>query len=181
MKLVERQPESVQLVVKPVVQLCAMLSSQDSSARIKAVNIIKTLRKKPAKKIRMKLLQGIRKQKVPELQWGSESWLEMINWKTATVSEPYILERLTMKQVEEALDTPLFLPKFPLHSQSDERAVELVSEASSQVRHLAMYKYLYCTMQVCGAEARHNCIITVNRCRQQRQAYSSKSYYKNDL
>ena len=62
MKLVERQPESVQLVVKPVVQhnawpaepgymLCAMLSSQDSSARIKAVDIIKTLRKKPAKQI----------------------------------------------------------------------------------------------------------------------------------
>ena len=74
MKLVERQPESVQLVVKPVVQhnawpaepgymLCAMLSSQDSSARIKAVNIIKTLRKKPAKKIRMKLLQGIQSRK----------------------------------------------------------------------------------------------------------------------
>jgi hypothetical protein len=154
MKLVEKQPEGVQLIVKPVVQhnawaaepgymLCAMLAAPELSVRKRAVELIRTLRKKPQKKPRMKLLQGIRKLMVPPLQWSAESWVDIINWKKATVSEPYILERLTLQQVEEALVKPLELPKFPLHSQSVERAVKLVTEASSQVQCKSQHKYWY--------------------------------------
>ena len=144
MKLIQNQPQRVQLIAKPVVQrngwqaetgflLSAMLSSQDSGVRQKAVKIISQLRLKPKKKPRMRLLQGIRKLQVPELQWSASSWPDIIQWEKATISEPYILKRLTLEELRGAIKSPVVFPSFPLHSQSVERAVKLVSEAGSQV------------------------------------------------
>ena len=57
---------------------------------------------------------------------------------------------------------PLDLPDFPSHAQSVERAVKLVSEASS---------FVY------GLEARHKYILTKVKRRKLRPAFKSKSEY----
>ena len=86
----------------------------------------------------MKALKGMRKHKVPDLNWEAESWKDIINWKKITVWEPRILEKLTMQEIEDAVQTPLSFPKYPCHSQTVERMVKLVTECSSSV-YLGVY------------------------------------------
>ena len=152
MTLIKTQTEDVQEMAKPVVQrnafmaepgimLCAMLESSSSSIRAKAVETIKNLRAKPQKKPRKKILRGIRSLQVKQLDWEAFSWIDMINWKVG-VHEPNIIECLSMEVLDATLEEPYSFPSFPVHTQSVERAVKLVTEASHQVlRHIMHCKY----------------------------------------
>ena len=108
MTLIKTQTEDVQEMAKPAVQrnafmaesgimLCAMLESSSRSIRSKAVETIKKLRSKPPKKPRKKILRGIRSLQVKELNWEAFSWIDIINWKKASVHEPFIIKCLTME------------------------------------------------------------------------------------
>ena len=110
-----------------------MLASEDQRIREKGVRIVKKFRDKPARKPRKIVLQGIRQREVSILQWDATTWDDIIDWDKISVYEPNILEKLTMEQLSAAIESPLELPKFPLHSQSVERSVKLVTEASTQV------------------------------------------------
>ena len=120
-------------MAEPGIMLCAMLESQSASIRRKALETIKKLRVKPPKKPRMRVLRGIRAFKVPTLQWDAFSWVDMIDWKTASIHEPYIIECFTEEKLAATQEQPYIFPHFPVHSQSVERAVKLVTEAASQV------------------------------------------------
>jgi hypothetical protein len=174
MQLINAQPAEVQGYARPVVQrnafmaepgimLCAMLESEDKMTRERAVKLVRQLRSKPPKKPRMKVLQGIRKFQVPLLQWNAATWQEMIDWKTAAVHEPYIIECISEEDLTAALDRPHNFPAFPLHTQSVERAVKLVTEAAAQV---------------CGEEKRHEFILSVLEARRVRKAFDTKKDYK---
>ena len=150
MTLIKTQTEDVQEMAKPAVQrnafmaepgimLCAMLESSSTSIRSKAVETIKNLRSKPPKKPRKKILRGIRSLQVQKLDWEAFSWIDIIDWKR--VHEPYIIECLPMEVLEAALAQPYCFPAFPVHTQSVERAVKLVTEASHKVvKHLISNK-----------------------------------------
>ena len=177
MVLIKTQPEDVQRLVKPVVQrnaymaepgimLCSMLESTSLSIRQKAMKTIEKLRAKHSKKPRMKILKGIRPLKVPVLQWDAFSWVDMIDWKTASVHQPYIIERLSDDEVASTLWKPQAFPPFPLHTQTVERAVKLVTEASSQV---------------CGQERRHGYILSVLEARKIRKPFDTKCDYNVSL
>ena len=128
-------------MAEPGIMLCAMLESSSSSIRAKAVETIKNLRAKPQKKPRKKILRGIRSLQVKQLDWEAFSWIDMINWKVG-VHEPNIIECLTMEVLDATLEEPYSFPSFPVHTQSVERAVKLVTEASHQVlRHIKHCKY----------------------------------------
>ena len=73
---------------------------------------------------------------------------------------------LTEEQLRQAYTSPLDLPKYPNNSQSVERAVKLVSEAS----HL-----------VYGHQNRHQLIISRQAARQERPAYTTKKDFKRTL
>ena len=114
MTLIKTQTEDVQEMAKPAVQrnafmaepgimLCAMLESSSRSIRSKAVETIKKLRSKPPKKPRKKILRGIRSLQVKELNWEAFSWIDIINWKKASVHEPFIIECLTMEVLDSVL------------------------------------------------------------------------------
>ena len=144
-QLINQQPDSVRLVVKPVVQhnawfaevgimLCAMLASENKRVREKAVHSILKRRGKPLKKPRKMLLRGIRKIEATPLQWEAKTWDQIIDWSQVAIHEPFILEKLSKEQIMAARDVPLEFPDFPLHSQSVERAVKSTSESSTQVR-----------------------------------------------
>ena len=85
------------------------------------------IRSKPPKKPRKKVLRGIRSLQVKELDWEAFSWIDIIDWKKASVQEPYIIKCLTMEDLDSALREPYSFPPFPVHTQSVERAVKLVT------------------------------------------------------
>ena len=135
----------MQIIVNPVVQrnafmaepgimLCAMMESDSAETRKKAVDIVMKLKSKPPKKPRMKVLRGIRALKVPLLQWNASTWVEIIDWSKASFHVPFIIECLTNEELAATLQKPHVFPFFPVHTQSVERAVKLVTEAASQVR-----------------------------------------------
>ena len=132
LQIVKDQPLHVQAVVKPHIQcnayfaepgimLTAMLEDPDPEVRQFGVNLIKKSRQSPPKPPKMKALKGMRKHNVPDLNWEAESWKDIINWKKITVWEPRILEKLTMQEIEDAVQTPISFPKYPCHSQTVER------------------------------------------------------------
>ena len=77
--------------------------------------------------------------------------------------EPQIIRDITNRELENAKEAPCTFPALPLHSTSVERAVKLVTEASSQVY---------------GMEARHNLILSINDSRRNRPAFDNKKDYK---
>ena len=176
MSLIKTQRVEVQSVVKPVVQrnaymaepgimLCSMLESESSEVRKKAVDIVLRLKSKPPKKPRMKVLRSVRALKVPVLQWDATTWVDIIDWSKASVHVPFIIECLSQEELTAALEKPHLFPAFPVHTQSVERAVKLVTEASSQV---------------CGEEKRHEFILSVIKARKIRKPFDTKKDYKID-
>jgi hypothetical protein len=53
--------------------------------------------------------------------------------------EPLITEEISIDKLKAVLDSPFTFPKLPLHSTSVERAVRLVTNASSQVISIISY------------------------------------------
>ena len=72
----------------------------------------------------MKILKGVRKFSMQPLNWIASDWTEIIDWDTVKVFEPSILVKLESEQLENSKFEPVAFPKFPLHSQSDERSVK---------------------------------------------------------
>ena len=113
MRRAVKLPQEDQSIIRPVVQrnayfahpstmLCAGLASEESSVRRKEVNLIRDIRKKPPKPPRAKVLKKVRKYKIPPLQWDSEHWWDIIDWKTTVVHQPAILSK--MSDADLALD-----------------------------------------------------------------------------
>ena len=174
MQMVNNQPREAQDIVKPVVQrnayfaqpgviLCGMLESENEEVRCKAVNLIKAVRSKPPKPPRAKVLRKMRKFVIPPLRWDADAWWNIIDWSQVQIVEPSILSRISTEMLEQACQTPMSFPKFPCHSQSVERAVNLVTQASCKV---------------CGGDNRHNHIVSVIASRKARKAFNSKKNYK---
>ena len=170
----ETQPADVQAWVQPVVQrngfmaepgvmLCAMMESSSPSIRRKAVEMVKHFSAKPPKIPRKMVLRGIRQLRVPALQWSAFSWVDMIDWKKTPIHLPHIIECLSATEIDSTLNQPHIFPSFPVHTQTVERAVKLVSEASSKVE---------------GAERRHGHILSVMEARRIRLPFDNKRDYK---
>ena len=145
--------------------LVACLASECEETRRFAVNKVIQLREKPNKPGRKKVLKGMRQFFVPKLDWEANSWQKMIRWSDIEkkIFEPFILQKFSNHELMEAYAAPLIFPKYPVHSQSVERTVKLVSEASKVV---------------IGEENRHNHIIGVLGARKARPDFPSKKYYQ---
>ena len=173
MNLIKTQPVAIQKIVKPVVQrnafmaepgimLCSMLESPSLSVRRLAMEKIMKLRNKPPRKPRAKLLRGIRSLKLPALNWNPYSWTDIIDWEKTTIHEPFIIECLSDEDIAASWWQPPCFPSFPLHTQTVERAVKLVTEASSKVE---------------GEERRHGRILSVIEARRCRKPFDTKKDY----
>ena len=174
MRLINTQSKEIQKVVKPVVQrnaffaepgvmVCAMLESEQESVRRVAVNLIRETRNNPNKISKEKVLQGVRKHEVPLLRWNVKAWHKIIDWSKTKFYEPFILAKLNIEEIEGCYAKPFSFPKYPVHSQSVERAVKLVSEASAKVS---------------GEERRHTSILSVIASRKSRKGFDTKKDYK---
>ena len=150
---------------EPGIMLCSMMESTSMSVRMKAVDVVKKLRANPPKKPRKKILRGIRELKIPTLKWDASSYIEMIDW-SSSIHLPYIIECMSDDEVASTMHQPHIFPAFPVHTQSVERAVKLVSEESSKVE---------------GEESRHGHILSLLEGRRTRKAFDTKKDYSLSL
>ena len=74
-------------------------------------------------------------------------------------TEPSIIQKIHDNVLESSILEPINFPQYPLHSQSVEHSVKLVTEAASQV---------------VGAENRHKNILTKLKARASHKAFDTK-------
>lgn len=152
-------------IIDPVIQrnayfahpenlLIAMLLDEQESIRKQAMNCILQCRKNNTKK-------GVRKFVVPKLNFNAKHYTNLIDWNKTTITEPPLTKNLNYDQLMEIVTNPkkTSIFKMPCHTQSVERGVKLVSEASRNI---------------CGPEARHGFIVATQASRQKMSKLASK-------
>ena len=114
----------------PELILITLLGSQDEKERRFAVKVIRD-------KIRKGADTGNclpRKFNAPPINHKAQDLFQLIDWDSVPLTEPLITASLSTQQVVACLDTPLSVPhSWQCHSQSMERAIRKVSEASLMV------------------------------------------------
>ena len=138
-QLLKYLPPAVNNIVKPYSArnayfahpenvLLAMMTDEDCNKRAKAVNIVLNLRDQKSE-----ILSQIRKFHVPQINFDASDWDELINWNTAVITEPPLTLHLSNEEIKAAIDAPLAVATYPNHTQSVERCIKLVSDASKAV------------------------------------------------
>ena len=181
-KAINKQPEEIKTVALRSIENCCwpllpknvlffMAASEDISVREEAIKKIIALREnsqpvpsmgKRKKKSKEKRITQMAQFKVVT---NAASWWELVNLEAEGVLECPMTLDIPTDELKEALmsGTPLLLPNdLPSHSQSVERSVKLVTEASGRVF---------------GFERRHNYISTVVLCRRARPMFNNKATY----
>ena len=74
-----------------------------------------------------------RERRTPNINMGARTLRELINWEQEVIHEPIFTCDLTSQELLNIKDEPLVVPDYPLHTQSVERAVKEVTQASSAV------------------------------------------------
>ncbi|CAH1113005.1 unnamed protein product [Psylliodes chrysocephalus] len=112
---------------------------------------------------------SVRQFRVPPSNMQAEDYTEIVYWYKANMSEPPILKHVSNEDLEgfvsgqETDPSFLDLSKCPCHTQSTERCVHLVTEASSKV---------------CGEEKRDGFIKSRIESRKLMKSFNSKSEFK---
>ena len=142
-KLLKLLPAHVVNIVKPYVSrnayyahpenlLLAMLDDEDENVRKKAVNLIKTIRAEHQPPHR-----PVRPFSVPEIDYDADDYHSIIDWESLQLTEPPLTYHLTNDELDKIIDEALTLPPYRSHTQSVERAIKVVSDASGKVYGLA--------------------------------------------
>lgn len=110
------------------------LEIQAEKLKTKTQNAMKK-KGRPRKKSELEVL-GIRNYKVPILNFNSKAYYEMINWETESITSPPILSHISNDNLQRYINghsiTEIDFKEFPCHTQSVERCVKLVTEASAK-------------------------------------------------
>ncbi|KAK6178315.1 hypothetical protein SNE40_013114 [Patella caerulea] len=136
--------------------LYSMVKSDELDIRETGIKKILSIRKGKAVKKRLKRITAINTE--------ATHWSELIKLSQPGICEPALTEHLSDEQLQESLlhGDKLELIELPSHSQSVERAVKLVSEASGTVY---------------GLDSRHKHIQAKVLSRRMRPSFVSKGYY----
>ena len=144
--------------------LLTMICDTDINIRNKAVDIIFSIRQLDASKCKVVKVDGIRKYRIPELNFGADSYTNIIDLDIPTCTEPPLTKKLSDTELFSIRTTPLIPPTYPNHSQSVERLVKVVSESASKFY---------------GKPELHKLIISKQAAKEERPAYESKKDYKS--
>ena len=79
------------------------------------------------------LKRTMRQYIIPEINFEASSYPEMIDWEVSKLSEPPLTLSLSNDEILAFKSTPMAVPNLPCHTQAVERAIRLVTEASSSV------------------------------------------------
>lgn len=110
--------------------LLAMITDQCPDIRILGWRRIKKARQISKKK-------SIRAFVVPEIDFEADSYFQMIDWSSITLTEPPLTTTITSEEIEEnikiAAEARMSIKEFPCHTQAVERMVKEVTQASESV------------------------------------------------
>jgi len=159
------RPE-IAAMVQPVIQrnsywchpeavLLAMAAGQDQATRERAVTQIQQCRRTQVDSD----TDEVRKFKLPKVNMGANSIMELIDWCNEAITEPPLTQQLSDDDLLDIIASPLEVPPYPVHSQTVERMVKVVTEAS---------------LKVIGEEARHGYIVAKLKHRSAMPVLSSK-------
>src|SRR6218665_338321 len=133
-------PEVIKAVIDPVIQcngffghpeniLLGMIS--DTRKHICALGLRRILKSRNDSHPE----NGVGAFVIPELNFAASDYIDLIDWQNLSITEPPVLSTLSRTDLEEIIASdcvPVFqFPKFPCHTQSVERSVKLVTEASA--------------------------------------------------
>ena len=79
------------------------------------------------------LTSNVRKYVVPKINFKATSYTQLIGLRGAVIAELPLTLALSDAQISAFKTTPSEVPNYPCHIQAVERAVRLVSQASSKV------------------------------------------------
>ena len=133
--------------------LASLLFSAEKSHRQRALAKIQQIRSEPKKKVVPV--------KVPALNFDAKEWSELVDVSSMACHEPPCVRNMPIEEIEQMAANGLG-PAFPLHSQSVERAVKLVSDASKR-------SYIW--------EKRHSFCVSTSKSRKQRPQFRTKADY----
>ena len=102
----------------------SLLSSTVEEDRVFAINKILEIRADSTEES-----VSVRKRKTPTLNFEANSLRELIPWDVNIPYEPIFTCNLSSETIKSFRNLPMEVPHFPIHSQSTERAVQLVSKA----------------------------------------------------
>ena len=139
-KSMRKLPKSTQDIVKPYIArnsyhahpehiLLSMLCSDDVGLRTNAVRQIIQLRKG----------SDVGNYKLREftppssLNFDATHFTELINWEKEVITEPPLTFKLTIQDLLDIKETKLQIKPYKVHTQSVERAVRMVTQASKSV------------------------------------------------
>ena len=107
-----------------------LLCSQDQKERINGVERILAIRGEGDPETQLGD-SSVRVRKTPELNIEATSMSDLISWSEG-VSEPPLTCSLSTLQVKSLINTPMEVLNWPCHTQSIERVVKMVTEASAK-------------------------------------------------
>ena len=160
----------VQDIVKPVIQrngyfchpeniLIAMICDERSH--------IRELGWRRVLKARSSNQKQIRTFKVPPIKYSSEDYIDLIDWDALkTLTEAPLTKRLSESQIKSFMESKALwddIPKIPSHTQSVERHIKLVTQA---------------TEKVCGPENRDGFIRATLASRNKIPVFENKQQFK---
>ena len=163
LRLLQSRPLQVVKIVSPYIQtgawfahseaiLLSLLASSTQAERKFAVEIVLKMRREDEYGSMLP-----RPRRTPELNFKAKRVQDLILWDKEHIHEPVFTCKLTKTEIRDIINNPLKVDYSPLHTQSTERAVKLVTEAS-------------CT--ACGAERRHGFILARNEHRHRHSPFS---------
>ena len=138
----QKLPSQVREIVIPVIQRNefgahhkSILASKISSSNL---NHNELARRRILRSREQSVSDGrIRQLRVPKLNINANSYIDLIDWTVTTSLEPSFTYSVTTNEIKEMIDSKAFskfkIPELPCHTQSVERYIKLVTEASSLV------------------------------------------------
>lgn len=133
-----------------------MIGDENRDIRENAFQLILT--------VRSKNFTGLRRFKIPTLNFNATNYTEIIDWENSHYTEPPFTSTFSVQELEEIVENGLSIDTIkllPCHTQSVERCIKLVTEASAVV---------------CGEEKRDGFIRARILSRKEMPSYNKKSF-----
>ena len=132
-------PEEVREIVSPYIKngayhahpenvILTLLASEVQENRVFAIETILKLRGSNEFGC-----MNVRDHKTPAINTEATSPLNLIFWDKILCYEPVFTCKLSKKEISNFKKSPMTVPYFPIHTQSTERAVQIVSKAAQTV------------------------------------------------
>ena len=140
---VRKLGERVKNIVYPVLQRNAFYAHAEALIvamvydEEKATRILGYRRLLKARNTEITRRSGVRHFTLPDVNFEAKTYIEMIDWQAAQLTDPPLLKHITNDELKNLIQSgdvhQSNVPQIPCHSQNVERIIKLVTESCSKV------------------------------------------------